>query len=74
MGRQQLQALITILEQQLEAGNDNLAIGTWRIHYDKEREAFMFDKCEYDGYCEERPAVISIAGEVLDRGGPLLGV
>jgi hypothetical protein len=74
MGRRQLEALIVVLEQQLRDEGECLALGTWRIHYDKERDAFQFDKCEFEGYCEERPAVIGLNGEVLDRGGPLLGV
>ena len=33
--------------------------------------AFVFNTCEFDGYCEERPAVISVSGDVIDPGGPL---
>jgi len=73
MGREQLEALVKVLQSQLEAGSASVAVGTWDIRYDKERNAFYFDKCEFGGYCEERPAVISVAGEILDRGGPLLG-
>jgi len=73
MGREQLEALVQVLQQQLQAPQANLALGTWNIRYDKERSAFYFDKCEFDGYCEERPAVIALGGEVLDKGGPLLG-
>ncbi|MBK9344841.1 MAG: hypothetical protein IPN07_17865 [Dehalococcoidia bacterium] len=47
--------------------------GTWSIHFDKQRAAFTFDKCENAGYCEERPAVIALDGSVLDPGGPLFG-
>jgi hypothetical protein len=47
--------------------------GTWSIHFDKKRGAFSFDKCENEGYCEERPAVIALDGSVLDPGGPLFG-
>ena len=71
MGREQLEALMRVLQEQLESPDQNLAIGTWSIHYDKGRAAFTFDKCENDGYCEERPAVIGINGAVLDKGGPL---
>ncbi|MGI8553168.1 MAG: hypothetical protein ACR2PL_20635 [Dehalococcoidia bacterium] len=71
MGREQLQALLQILQQQLQTESAGLALGTWNIRFDKERDAFYFDKCEFDGYCEERPAVISLSGEVLDKGGPL---
>jgi hypothetical protein len=73
MGREQLEALVRVLEEQLRTPVGNLALGTWNIRYDKERSAFQFDKCEHDGYCEERPAVIGISGEVLDKGGPLFG-
>ena len=72
MGREQLEALLKILEQQLQADDAGLALGTWNIRYDKERNAFYFDKCEFEGYCEERPAVFRLDGRVLDRGGPLL--
>jgi len=73
MNREQLEALVRILQAQLAAGPDAVALGTWEIRYDKERNAFYFDKCEFGGYCEERPAVISVTGEILDPGGPLLG-
>ena len=73
MKREQLEALIKVLQAQIDAGPDSVAIGTWDIRYDKDRDAFYFDKCEFGGYCEERPAVISLEGEVLDPGGPLLG-
>jgi hypothetical protein len=71
LGREQLAALAEIIRQQL-ARPDNPLIGTWTIEYHKETQAFYFGKCEFGGYCEERPTVISITGEVLDRGGPLL--
>ena len=48
-----------------------IASGTWEIRWDKDRDAFAFDKCEFGGYCEERPSVIAIDGEVLDPGGPI---
>jgi len=73
MGREQLEALVRVLQEQLNSPDQNLAIGTWSIHYDKARSAFTFDKCENDGYCEERPAVIGLSGDVLDKGGPLFG-
>jgi hypothetical protein len=73
MGREQLEALVRVLQEQLGSPDQNLAIGTWSIHYDKVRAAFTFDKCENDGYCEERPAVIGLTGDVLDKGGPLFG-
>jgi hypothetical protein len=73
MGREQLEALVKVIQDQLQADGVNLAIGTWNIRYEKERSAFTFDKCEHDGYCEERPAVIALSGEVLDKGGPLFG-
>ncbi|MHB8573748.1 MAG: hypothetical protein ACYDCQ_00300 [Dehalococcoidia bacterium] len=73
MGHEQLEALVKVLEAQLATGTASLALGAWDIRYDKDRNAFYFDKCEFDGYCEERPAVIALTGEVLDKGGPLLG-
>lgn len=71
MGREQLEALIRVLQAQLEAGAEGVALGTWTIRYDKEQDGFYFDKCEFGGYCEERPALVSLTGEVLDPGGPL---
>ncbi len=71
MGREQIAALIALLQEQLEKGTDSLALGSWHIHFDKARDAFIFDKCENDGYCEERPAVVKTDGTVLDPGGPL---
>jgi hypothetical protein len=73
MGREQLAALIAILEAENAKGTESLALGTWTIHYDKGREAFVLDKCENDGYCEERPVVVATDGRVLDPGGPLFG-
>lgn len=73
MGREQLQALARIIEQQLALEREGYVIGgTWEVRYDKERDAFAFDKCEFGGYCEERPSVIALDGAVLDPGGPLL--
>ena len=72
MGRKQLEALQQILEQQL-ALDRNVIGGTWEIRYDKERNAFAFDKCEFGGYCEERPSIIALDGNVLDPGGPIAG-
>ena len=72
MGREQLTALARIIEEQLASGIDNAVIGTWTIRYDGKRGALYFEKCE-DGFdCEERPTVIDLAGNVLDRGGPIL--
>ena len=71
MGRAELEALARVLQEQL--AGDNLALGTWAVQYDKERRAFVFDKCEHGGYCEERPSVIAIDGTVIDRGGPIFG-
>jgi hypothetical protein len=47
-------------------------LGTWEILYSRERQAFLFDKCEVGGYCAERPSVIAISGEVVDAGGPII--
>ena len=71
MGREEITALIAVLQEQLAQGTAGKAIGTWRIEYDKKRSAFVFDHCENEGYCEERPAVIALDGNVLDPGGPL---
>jgi len=71
MGREEIAALIAILTAQLERGTENVALGAWKIGFDKRRAAFVFDKCENQGYCEERPAVVALNGDVLDPGGPL---
>lgn len=73
MGREEIRALIAILQAQLEQGTSGVALGAWHIHFDKKRGAFVFDKCENEGYCEERPAVVAVSGDVLDPGGPLFG-
>jgi hypothetical protein len=73
MGREELAALISILEAERDRGPSGHAIGTWKIGFDKNRGAFVFDKCENEGYCEERPSVIALDGTVLDAGGPLFG-
>ena len=69
MGRVELEAPARVLQEQLSG--DNLALGSWAVQYDKERGAFVFDKCEHGGYCEERPSVIALDGSVLDHGGPI---
>jgi hypothetical protein len=74
MGREEIAALIAILTAENEAGSSSSPIrGTWSIHFDRKKAAFTFDKCENEGYCEERPAVIALDGKVLDPGGPLFG-
>lgn len=73
MGREELAALVAVLTQLQEQGRSNPAIGAWKIEFDKKRNAFVFDKCENEGYCEERPAVIALDGTVIDAGGPLFG-
>ena len=72
MGRKEIEALIKVLQEQLAAGRDSVVTGTWTIIYSRDQEAFLFDKCEMGGYCEERPSVIGLDGSVKDRGGPLL--
>ena len=72
MGREQLEALVRVLQEQLALGHDGVVAGTWEIRYDKVRAAFTFDKCEFGAYCAERPSVIGLDGTVLDPGGPLL--
>jgi hypothetical protein len=71
MGREQLAALAKIIEEQLKQGTDSALVGSWTIEYDAARGAFSFGKCEFGTYCEERPAVVSLDGNVIDRGGPL---
>jgi hypothetical protein len=73
MGREEAAALVAILEAEIAKGTSGHAIGTWSISFDKKRRAFVFNKCEADGYCEERPAVIALDGAILDPGGPLFG-
>jgi hypothetical protein len=72
MGKQELEALARVLQEQLALGREGVVTGTWEIRYDKEHGAFLFDKCEFGGYCAERPSVIALDGAVLDPGGPLL--
>ena len=72
MGRKELEALVAVLQQQLALGREGVVVGTWEVRYDRERAAFLFDKCEFGAYCEERPSVIALDGAVLDPGGPLL--
>ncbi|MCC6381668.1 MAG: hypothetical protein IT304_04125 [Dehalococcoidia bacterium] len=69
MGREEIAALIAILTAQQAPGGP--VVGAWKIAFDKKRGAFVFDKCENEGYCEERPAVVALDGTVLDPGGPL---
>lgn len=73
MGRKEIAALIDILTRENERGGESVALGAWTIGYDKARGAFVFDRCEAGGYCEERPGVVALDGSVLDAGGPLLG-
>ena len=73
MGRKELEALIAVLQQQLALGRDGVVVGSWQIGFSRDHNAFLFEKCELGGYCEERPSVIALDGKVLDRGGPLLG-
>jgi hypothetical protein len=72
MGREQLEALARILDQQIALGREGVVTGAWEIRWDKDRNAFEFDKCEFGGYCEERPSVIALDGSVLDPGGPII--
>lgn len=72
MGKKELEALMEALRSQLANWKDNVVVGTWTIIYSKDHNAFLFEKCELGGYCEERPSVISLEGKVLDKGGPLL--
>ncbi len=74
MGKEQLQALLQALQQQLELGPDGVIVGSWSIRYDKDMNSFLFEKCEFGDYCEERPSIIALDGTVTDAGGPLLRV
>ena len=74
VGRKELEALMKALQKQLDNWKDNVIVGTWTIIYNKDHDAFLFEKCELGGYCEERPSVIALDGKVLDKGGPLLEV
>lgn len=67
-----MEALIAVLQQQLALGHEGVVLGTWEIQFSRDRQAFLFDKCEIGGYCAERPSVISLTGEVLDPGGPIV--
>ncbi len=72
MGREQLAALVRILQDQLDLGPDSAAIGTWTIRYEGETRRLYFEKCEFGTYCEERPAVFDLEGNLIDKGGPIL--
>ena len=73
MGKEEIAALIEVLQNENALGTESHVLGTWSITFDKKKGAFMFDKCEADGYCEERPSVIALDGNILDPGGPLFG-
>ncbi|MBN9494270.1 hypothetical protein J0H33_13150 [bacterium] len=73
MGHEEIEALIKVLQAEKAKPSAGIALGTWAIKFDKKRAAFVFDKCENEGYCEERPAVIAVSGEIIDAGGPLFG-
>jgi hypothetical protein len=72
MGKEQLEALARIISEQLKEGPNSAVIGTWSIRYDGERKVLYFETCEDGIYCEERPAVIDLEGNVIDAGGPIL--
>ncbi|MEO9256183.1 MAG: hypothetical protein ABI305_11610 [Tepidiformaceae bacterium] len=71
MGREEIAALIAVLTAEQEKGTEGHALGTWSITFNKKKSAFVFNKCENEGYCEERPAVLALNGDVIDPGGPL---
>jgi hypothetical protein len=74
MGREQLEALVRILQDQLaKSPGESVIAGSWSVRWDKDQQGFYFDKCEWGGYCEERPSLIALNGDVLDKGGPLFG-
>ncbi len=72
MGKEQLAALARIIQAQIADGSSSPIVGTWSIRFDAEGSRFYFEKCEFGDYCEERPAVIDIEGNVIDSGGPIL--
>ncbi|MDA0301472.1 MAG: hypothetical protein O2822_03005 [Chloroflexi bacterium] len=73
MGLKELEALKAIIENEIAKGRDNHVQGTWHIHYEKrgDQNVFSFNKCESEVYCEERPTVFGVDGELVDAGGPL---
>lgn len=71
MGTKELEALIAVLERETKKAREGHVLGTWTIRYDKDRNAFTFDKCESEVYCNERPSVIAVDGDILDPGGPI---
>lgn len=75
MGTKELEALITVLQTELAKGRKNHVTGTWHIHFEKrddlENPVFLFNKCESEVYCEERPTVVGVDGTIIDEGGPL---
>jgi hypothetical protein len=73
MGQDDIAALIAVLQQQQALGREGVALGTWEIKFNRVKGTFTFDKCENEGYCEERPAVVALDGTVVDPGGPLFG-
>ncbi len=73
MGKEDIAALIAVLQRENELATDSHVLGTWSISFDKKKGTFLFDKCEADGYCEERPSVIALDGTIVDEGGPLFG-
>jgi hypothetical protein len=73
VGKKEIEALVAALQKQLDRWDDNVVVGTWTITYSRDFDAFMFEKCELGGYCQERPSVIARDGSIKDRGGPLLG-
>ena len=71
MGKEDIAALIAVLQNENDKGTGSHVLGTWTISFDKDKGTFMFDKCAADGYCEERPSVLALDGSVVDPGGPL---
>jgi hypothetical protein len=72
VGRKEIEALVAVLQQQLALGREGVVLGTWEIHYSRDRQAFLFEKCEAGGYCAERPSIVSLTGDLLDPGGPII--
>ncbi|MEX1022599.1 MAG: hypothetical protein WD058_05575 [Dehalococcoidia bacterium] len=74
VGIKELEALVAVLQGEIgKAREENHVLGTWHIHFEKRGETpvFSFNKCESEVYCEERPTVFAVDGELIDAGGPL---
>ena len=69
MGNKQIAALIEILESENERGQESHVLGSWTISFDKAKDAFVFDKCENEGYCESGRASSGSGARCWTRAG-----